>query len=650
MANPVNNSGINAKVSVGGALNVDVKAGGTARVSDNQSQGIFENVNENYTKNPNHARAAGHAEDGDQTPRSTAKRADTPPAPNEDFANDPPPARNKAVTNKQSPHIGEDGTLNGIPQRGEDGGTIPTEPGRGPHKIGGQGQGQTQTQTPIPQGPPILVLPTDNPGDQQTGTTQNTPPIIFMPNRHDNGNHNGQYKNVPVFTTPNTSWQNTPANNYPSMGVNYSVDLNLRANGNQPFGVIRQVVNQVLRQNDIYLSNNTLNRLINHQTFQNSTRGLAQTQVNLPRDVNNFIQIIGKQVFSMLDNSHQNHKLIHRISKEIAHQLRENVQTVRHEILKNSDLGALHFKHLNMKEKMHVAVELLPAHLPPKALEHLQHHKAHEVLNGLLLTRGLLVPNERPAEVRNLVAFKSSVLPSEVSMTALRDVGQIVKTLISDTAAAKTTANLDLAVQKFVKILLANNELGVLLATINLAAQSPNQSGLVGRSLALAQIYELINQLIQAGEKALKDAAPDKNALQKDRNIFQAVGLTTLEDLDESKIQLNKTHANEAAGSLRQFLEFNPALVYDKSTSAYHNPDDARQAQKDFINLYHDDIAEWLESGKHRFVKDFDFDKPVGVVVERASEQIFTANTARFVLVRDGSVQGWHFLKSFLVK
>jgi len=299
---------------------------------------------------------------------------------------------------------------------------------------------------------------------------------------------------------------------------------------------------------------------------------------------------------------------------------------------------------------MHVAVDLLPQHLPPKVLEHLQNHKPHEVINGLLLARGLIVPNEQAAEIRNLVAFKASVLPSEISMTTMRDVGQLVKILIADTAAAKTTANLDLAVQKFVKILLANNELGVLLATINLAAQSQNQSGLIGRSLALAQIYELINQLIQAGEKALKEAAPEKNALLKDRNIFQSNGLAAAEDFDESKIQLTKLNAHEAAASLRQFLEFSPAFVHDKSTSAFNNPDDARQAQKDFINLYHDDIGEWLESGKHRLVKDYDFDKPVGVVVERGSDRTFTATTARFVLVRDGSVQGWHFLKTFLVK
>jgi hypothetical protein len=641
MANPVNNSGINAKVSVGGALDVDVKIGGAARVSDNQSKGIFENVNENYTKNPNHSRPPDNAGDVNDAPQSRAGSADTPPAQNEDFANDVP--RNNRTNNQDDVETGEDGALINRPARGEDGGAKPSEQGilngRGHQKTENQGQ----TQQP---GPPILILPNDNQGNQQTGTTQTTPPIIFLPNQSDQGKNGGQQNNPPVFTTGNPNRQN----NQPNMGVNYSVNLNLRANGNQPFGVIRQVVTQVLRQNDIYLSHNTINRLINNQTFQNPARAFSPTPVNLPRTVNNLFQTIGRQVLSLLDNSHQNHKLIHQISKEISHQIRENIQNARHEILKNTDLGALHFKHLNIREKMHVAVELLPPHLPPKALEHLQNHKADEVLRGLLLTRGLIVPNEQAAEIRNLVAFKSSVLPSEVSMTALRDVGQLVKTLIADTAAAKTTANLDLAVQKFVKILLANNELGVLLATINLATQTQNQGGLVSRSLALAQIYELINQLIQAGEKALREAAPEKNIPPKERNIFQPVGLSALEEADESKILQTRTHAGEVAGSLRQFLEFNPAVIYDNSASAFDNPDDARAARDNFIDLYHDDIAAWLESGKHRFVKDFDFDKPVGVVVERGSDRFFTANRARFVLVRDGSVEGWHFLKSFLVK
>lgn len=630
-SNPVNNNGINIKADVGGVVKVDLKVGGTARVSENQSQGIFKSVNDNYTKNPNHSRTEATAGDRVQQPQSTAKETGAPPPKTQDTANDRPITNRKMDPNNLE--LGEDTAIVKAGNRGENG----AGNGRGPHKVGQQGQ--AQGQTPTTQGPPILQLPADLP---QTGTTQGTP-IIYLP--HDNGNHYGQHKNIPVFTNGNP--QGNQPTFLPTLGVQYSVNQNLIAHNNQPYGVMRQVVNQVLRANNIYLSNNTINRLINNQTFQNSTRGLPP-QANLPQNVNNLIQTIGRQVLSLLDNSHQNQKLIHQLSKEIAHQLRDNIQTARHDIIKNKDLGALEFKHLNVREKMHVAVELLPQHLPAKAMEQLQNHRPQEVLDGLLLTRGLIVPQERAADIRNLVASKTSVLPSEISMTALRDVGQLVKTLIADTAAAKTTVNLDLAVQKFVKILLANNELGVLLATVNLAAQMPGQAGLVSRSLALAQIYELINQLIQAGEKALRDA--DKSVLLKDRNIFQSTGLKALEDLDESKIQLNKHHANEASGALRQFLEFNPAFVNDKSASAFNNPDDARAAQKDFIDFYHNDIAQWLESGKHRFVKDFDFDKPLGVVVERGSEHTFTANTARFVLVRDGSVQGWHFLKSFLVR
>ena len=632
MATPVNNNGISAKVDVGGAVKVDLKAGGTARVSENQGQGIFQNVNENYTKNPNHSRTDGHAQDRVQQPQTNAQDNGAPPPKSRETAGE----RRPSLVHKQDPNnleIGEDAAVVNAPNRGAN--------GRGPHKVGQQGQ--MQGQTPTKQGPPILQLPNNLP---QTDLPPTNPPIIYVP--HDNGRHNGHWKNVPVMTNPNL-----PGNQptfLPTLGVNYSVNQNLSAHNNQPYGVIRQVVNQVLRQNNIYLSNQTINRLIGNQSFQNSTRSFTPSQPNLPQNVNNLIQTIGRQVLTLLDSSHQNHKLIHQISKEIAHQLRENVQTIRHDILKNKDLGALDFKHLNIKEKMHAAVELLPQHLPAKALEHLQNHRPPEVVNGLLLARGLIVPQDQAANLRNLVASKTSVLPSEISMTALRDFGQLVKTLIADTTAAKTTVNLDLAVQKFVKILLANNELGVLLATVNLANQAPGQAGLISRSLALAQIYELINRLIQAGEKALRDAAPEKNALQNERNIFQTAGQASVEELDETKIQLNKLQSHEAAGALRQFLEFNPAFVHDHSASVFNNPDDARQAQKDFIDFYHQDIVQWLESGKHRFVKDFDFDKPLGVVVERGSEQTFTASTARFVLVRDGSVQGWHFLKSFLVR
>jgi hypothetical protein len=601
MANPVNpNGGINANVNLGGILKVDVNIGGGTKNLNNIQGGnnnAIQNVNQNLAQNPNYAPPVGQGNQDTANAKTTTQGND----------HTAPPVRQQIDV--AQPAGGEDGVhVQQNTRNAGNGGLNASETGlqngRGHHKVPHQIPGQ--------QTPPIIVQP-GNGGVQ-------TPPIGMLPNGR--GNHG----------------------NYPTMGVNFSLGLNLLAHGNQSYGVIRNVVSQILRDNDIFVSRNTINRLISPQTLNNPAK-------NIPNQVNTLVQNVSRQVLSIINNSGQNNKLIHQISKEISHQIRDQIQDAKQAFLKNTDLGAVHFKHLNVKEKMHVAVELLPQHLPAKALEQIQNNRPQEVLNALLLARGLVSANEQPADVRNLVMLKSSVLPSEVSITALRDVGQLVKVLINDTAAAKTTANLDLSVQKFVKILLANNELGVLLATISLATQAQNQGGLVSRSLALAQIYELINRMIAAGEKALRDAANNQqNNLQKDRNIFQPAGLGMIDDADDAQLQLSRQSVGEAAGSLRQFLEFNPAAAFDNSASAFNNPDDARHAQKDFINLYHDDIAAWLESGNHRLVKEYDFEKPVGVVVERTADGIFNATMARFVLVRDGSVQGWHFLKTFLVK
>ncbi len=459
--------------------------------------------------------------------------------------------------------------------------------------------------------------------------------------------HEDYPNNRQTSQTPRNT--NTGAKIEQKLGEKFSVDINLKANGNQPKGLIKNVVSQVLQQTDIYLKNNAVNKLVTAQTLQTTAQSKNQVQSVLPHEVNSLVQNISKCVVDSLNNPQSlNGKMIQHISAEISHQLQEQVQTAKNVILKSADFEAVPFKQLNIGEKMHAAVELMPPHLPEKALEHLQNCKTQDIVNGMLITRGLIVPGEKLADIQNnLAALKANVLPNDVSMKNLRDVGQLVKVLIADSAAAKSTANLDLAVQKFVRILLANNELGVLLATVSLASQTTDRGGLVSRSIALAQIYELITSLQNAGEKAMKNAAQtNKIELKK----FDSAIKYTANEKDEIKNHGDKQKTTNTESALRQFLEFNPALAPNKSASSFHNPDDARQAQKDFVNLYHQDIDDWLRSGNHRFVKDINFEKPVGVVVERNKDGFFTANTARIVLVRDGSVQGWHFLKSFLVK
>lgn len=640
MTHPVNKASLNANLNVGETLKVNLKIGGSDRGSESQNQSAIQNLSHNYTQNPNNARPERTARDAQETPPARAGEkndVDSPPGEDDQGEDNERDFRSNR-TNAKNDERGEDGSRSNRRDRGEKGDSNASRQGilngRGHHKS--EGNGET---------PPIIVQPNDEKGNQ-TGKTTRTPPIIDLP-QHKNDHQDHPRQNFPpILTTRNTNFPNDHGRDHSddhNFGKNYSVNQNLRSNGNQT-GVVRQVLNQILQQNDVYLSNNSLNRLVNQQTLNNTN------QLNLPREVNNLVQNISRQVISLLQNSSHQDKMIHDLARQISQDVRENLLSVKQTILKSADFDALHFKNLNLQEKLHVAVDLLPRHLPQKTLEALQNQRTPEIINGLMLARGLISANEQPADVRNLVASKSIVLPQEVTITALRDVGQLVKGLIAETSMAKTTPNLDLAVQKFVKILIANNELGVLLATINLASQTQNQGGLIGRSLALAQIYEMINRLIQAGEKALLAASPEKSAITKDRNIFLATTNVLRDESDETKLNLNKLHSQEAAGGLRQFLEFNPAFAYDKSASSFNNPDDARQAQKDFINFYHDDIEAWLKSGNHRFVKDYDFDKPVGVVVERGSDTVFSANTARFVLVRDGSVLGWHFLKSFLVK
>lgn len=635
MSNPVNNEGISAKVNLGG-LKVNLNIGGSTRVSNNQSENIFRQVNQNLVRNPNHSRT--HSPDA--PPPAQPNETNLP---TENHGDNSPPARNQRSNNNGNSngtnhgqnalnHASEQGLLNG----------------QGHHKTVRQATNQT---TP----PPTNTTPP--PTNAETAET-NLPNTTVNPPRNpvNNGGRgpiaNSYNHNTQIYTPPDMA---DPLLNQPHQDVNFPVNLDLRINRNLPNGLLRNVFNQVLRQNDIYLSHNTVNRIITNRTFQTSGPNFNQTQLSLPREINNLVQIIGSRVLSLLDNSqHLNGKRIHQVSAEISRQLQAEIQAAKTVFLNNTDLGAKHFKHLNIQEKMQTAVELMPRHLPAKAVENLQNYSTREILSGLLLARGLVVPGERAADVRNLIAFRPSVLPHEVSLAALRDVGQLVRILISETAGAKTTANLDLAVQKFIRILIANNELGVLLAAVNLTGQIQDRGGLISRSLALVQIYELINRLLLAGEKAMKQALPEVAAKlvqpKAERSGFPLVNASGLADTDETNSQLYKLHATGAESSLRQFLEFNPAFAFDNSASAFNNPDDAREAQRDFVNLYHDDIEAWLQSGNHRFVKDIDFEKPVGIIVERSSDYLFTASKARIVLVRDSSVQGWHFLKSFLVK
>lgn len=537
--------------------------------------------------------------------------------------------------------------------------------GNGNGRVRGQGNGQTnvepvrtpvitaEVQTPITK-TTVRTAPLEHP-TTPTGPGKETPTNgpgrqnPLPPLNNGNGKQNplpppittkGQTVNSPPII-PNPGNQNRPQ--FPQTNQPIIIVTTRTSNTNTPVGIIRNAVNEVLRQNDIYVSRNAVNSLIGNQNGNGNNRA-----ANIPSEVRNLVQSVVSGLTNTLTNATQpNSHFIRQTATEISNNLQPQINAARDILIFTAQPDAKHFSNLNIQERVFLAVELMFNHLPPETS--LQNLSNKEIYNGLMLARGMIAAGENTADIRNLVAFRSDALPNGFSPAGLRDLGQLVKILIVSAAGAQTTANLDVAVQKFIKLLVANNEMGVLLAAATLAKQAEVGTRGMNRTLALVQIYQLIGRLIVAGEAALKEVAA-KTALVKNENNLTSVSLNKITDAEEKSAMLRDLQNNNLHGNLKNFLEFNPAFVVERSASSFVYPDDARHAQQHFTSNSHDEIQQWLDSGNHRFVKEIDLDKPIGIVVERGAEDFFSASRARIVLVRDSSEQGWHFLKSFLVR
>ncbi|MBA4121628.1 MAG: hypothetical protein H0X72_04095 [Acidobacteria bacterium] len=509
-----------------------------------------------------------------------------------------------------------------------------------------------------------------NPANAFEDAAQDTP-LLKNRNQTNNNNRNQTnnnvlHRNAQNLPMPQTRRLNLTINNYSEI-ENYSAVDNHFAdapkNNSNSIDVrqnkfLGEVIKQIFRENDVYLSSKAINNLIEHHEANGSFRLNNPTLDSLPKEIFQLVETIENQILQTFNTPRISHQhATNQVVIEIPQSLDNQIQTAKN-LLANifGTAEAKHFSHLDIQQRMVAAIEIFFKDLPAGMPGNLRSHSAKEVLAGFLLARGLLNPGSRHSTA-SLLGMMQSVAADKISLAAMRDFGGLVKVLISDAAAAKSTANLEIAVQKFARILVAINCLDTVLTAVKLASQSQFVGGGVGRTLAIVQVYELINRLVLDGEQAMKEAATaitQQNAakIEPDKNTRSVLPSGTIADLTETDQTDKKTAGpkNVAAESaLRQFLEFNPMFAHDKFLSAFENYDNAQQTQKDFLNHHQIEIEQWLRSGNHRLVKDIDFEKPVGIVVERDTSDFFSATTARIVLVRDGSVQGWHFLKSFLV-
>jgi hypothetical protein len=104
-------------------------------------------------------------------------------------------------------------------------------------------------------------------------------------------------------------------------------------------------------------------------------------------------------------------------------------------------------------------------------------------------------------------------------------------------------------------------------------------------------------------------------------------------------------HVGKSESWLRRRLASDPEL---EVASSFRNEVAANRSQGAFVKRYREQIDAWLASGKGTYRGKIDMGEPIGIVVE-PSGRVMETSRALFVLVRDSSAQGWHFLTSYPV-
>jgi Bacterial CdiA-CT RNAse A domain len=107
-------------------------------------------------------------------------------------------------------------------------------------------------------------------------------------------------------------------------------------------------------------------------------------------------------------------------------------------------------------------------------------------------------------------------------------------------------------------------------------------------------------------------------------------------------------HVGKSEHWLRKRLNTDPILKNEDFCSSFRNEVVANRTQGRFVKQHRAEIEAWLKSGKGwKYQNTIKMEEPVGIVVERGKLNAMESQTARVVILRDSSPQGWHILTSF---
>lgn len=276
---------------------------------------------------------------------------------------------------------------------------------------------------------------------------------------------------------------------------------------------------------------------------------------------------------------------------------------------------------------------------------------------------------------KQLIIILSQTIPSNTPILDVQNLWEGCGGIFGDSGCSQTGRDLEIVAFKYAEAL-RSSELRTLVKLTEVL-----QKGQENNSRIDTKLYELLERIIARAEKMVVKQSQNSHLSfvrneQTSRTTSFAAKTNFEKDIKDTQKQLNKPKISNAQSisekdqifaftrdtatqgefysektelALRKQLEYYPHYAYEQQNSIFENRSDAQLGKQLFLNNYYDEIESWLESGKHRFVKDFEFDKPLGMIVDRGQSGFITADTIRVVLVRDGSVDGWHFLRSFVV-
>lgn len=323
---------------------------------------------------------------------------------------------------------------------------------------------------------------------------------------------------------------------------------------------------------------------------------------------------------------------------------------------------------IGLNQNLNLTIEFFFETLPPEIQNKFQNLTSQQVIAALFLGNSInvllknsnILSNGKSLDfveshpiLKEIFTILLNNNPNETPVKQIQRLCNVFQKFCQNCSCAKTVGELEIISEKFAKVL-SKGDLQTLVKLAEIVQKTQNQSEQVADK-SKTFLFQLVSkgesEAVKIGQTANLSVSQN-NAIKAEKNVNQNFAFGVKNNIyvtNREKIEKNDFYTEKTELALRQKLDFYPHFVSERQISSFEKPEDATLGKNEFVKNHYSEIEDWINSGRHRLVKDFEFDKPLGMIVDRDESGFITASKIRVVLVRDGSVEGWHFLRSFLI-